>query len=235
MSLQRLEVPTHIQATEALINSYSQACTDSPFNKRGVDRELGPLIRARVEGIRFAPYWRSYFVEGSIHPQNYTSLFAERLLEAAKREDGEVLMHTAATALGNSFGEHTLIAKFETPKLEEPESPQPLAQFLIDRRTEFDDGRSFRFPPTISPSWIRLTHRLASEDPARHAVVLEHINVHFREASHGADVAAALDNYPGGYGVHARNNSLKNALASTLADFFPEIVVSELKDPPQKD
>lgn len=223
-----------VEITSFLIEVYQDNCYPTPFRPELGDLEIATLVRNRMTGIPFSPYWGDIFNGFRNNQGNPTGPFAIKVLEAAKIQEGSTLLATVATELAGSFGEAVLSAEFDIPLLEEPQPPSPLAQFLIDRRRELEDSTTLLHPrlPMISPAWMRLAHTLASTDPTKHDQLLKEIAQEYNRAyNDGTQAIEEEAGILGGFDDFGREHLVSVALAQTLARHYPEIVVSRLREP----
>lgn len=219
---------------EVLIQAYQHACYPTPFDSMRGDPQMATLVRGRMSRIGFAPYWREMFRElRDKYNGNPAGFFARNVFIAAETREGPTLLATVATELAGSFGEDVLSAEFDTPLLEEPQSPSRLARFLIHRRAELESSTTplYPRPRVISSAWIRLAHTLALTDAARHKQLLTEITRKYNRADYESEQAMEEDGWMGGFGIFDRNRQLRAALAQTLARHFPKVVVSQLREP----
>lgn len=220
--------------TEVLIQAYRLACLPTPFHPERGDPQMATLVRGRMNNVGFAPYWGDMFVElRDNYNGNRGGFFAQNVLRAAETQEGPELLATVAQELSRNFGQYVLRAEFEIPLLEEPQRSSPLARFLIKRRAELTGFTILLYPgsPMISSAWIRLAHRLAFTDAVKHGQLLTEISQGDNRAYHDGTQAKAEDSWMGGFDDFDRDHLVIAALAGTLAQHFPKIVVSQLREP----
>lgn len=230
-----LEAPTPAQTTEVLIQAYTIACLPTPFHATRGDHQMAELLRNRVASVGFSPYWGRKFMDfRDKYNGNPAGYFAREIFRAAEHQEGHELLITVAFQLGDKFGDDVLKAEFDTPFLDEPVEPAPLAKFLIIRRRELQ-GSSIPLyprPPIISHAWIRASHYLATDDPERHGTVLREIELNFNSADIESDeLIEEYAGHMGGYSIFDKIHNIESCLASTLSRHFPQRVVAELTDP----
>ena len=211
---------------EVLIRAYQRACFPNPFHPERGYPQMAALVRARMAEVNFSPYWGDMFRELKLE------FFAQIVFRAAESQEGPRLLATVATELAGSFGEAVLEAHFDTPLLEEPQPPYPLAQFLIDRRAELAGSPPYPRPPRISSAWIRYAHTLTLADAAKHDLLLKEISGEFTLACHESEQTMRAEaGLMGGFNIFERDHLIATALARPLARHFSEIVVSQLRKP----
>lgn len=226
------ELPT--ATVDILKEAYIAVTYPNPFNKG--DTSKAEVVYGRIDSIGFSPYWRHLFQEFRGYNGTPAGMFSQNSFRAAEEQEGPQLLTTVARELAESFGEYILNADLTVPL---PEGVaitgvnlSPLAQFLIERRTELEGSvaKLYAAPRDISDSWIMFVHALASTDPGKNDELMAEMDREYRATD--AETRMSMEEFSGflgGYGTFDRNHQLSCTIAKVLAASFPEVVISQLK------
>lgn len=230
--------PTNEPTVDVLIRAYNNATRPNPFTEGNTGK--AKVIRERIEGIPFAPYWTDLFAEFENRNANPAGMFARDIFQAAETQEGNRLFRTVAAKLAENFGEHVLEADLDIAELKGvtlvPQELGPLAQFLrkCTQELETHDKPTGPRPRKISDAWVLFAYNLWVTNPKEHDRIFRKVVPTYSQARISAEYDIKSGGLPGEYDIFSREHEILPAVAKVLTMHFPDIVVSKLKTPSQR-